>query len=241
MLLHLFVLDTFGAQNRPIVAFALNNVMTLKKRQAKIAQQQDAPQDSVYSGPESERDELTNRKKHQFKDVKGAAKQTLKDPQADSLPTEVYSKGEKAAKNEKASYQNKEKKELPSERNQGSLKRKAKGSKKKLKSTKGGIEQGSGGAVEGKDAATASRESKSSQLIEPKKRKLEYGTDERVGNTSPKKSKRVKKVKQPPGRDVVDKLDRLIEQYRSKFSQPSSDRSDGERQTSKQLRRWFES
>ncbi|KAK4757226.1 hypothetical protein SAY87_007353 [Trapa incisa] len=232
--------DTFGPQHRPIVAFALDNVMILKKRKAYLGQQQDAPQDSAHPGPpEGERGEQINKRERHFKERKSATKKTLKDPPLESLPTE----GGKAAKKQKASHQNKRHKELSSERNQESSKQNARGPKKNLKSAKVGVKQGNGGVVESKPAENVIPKSGSSQPTELKKRKREDRTnyhDQTMG-ANPMKSKRAKKVKQPPGKDAVDKLDKLIEQYRSKFSQPSSGRTDGDRQTSKQLRRWFES
>lgn len=56
-----------------------------------------------------------------------------------------------------------------------------------------------------------------------------------------KGAKKRKKNTDPVGRDVVDKLDVLIEQYRSKFSKGGSDQTDGNKQCSKKLRRWFQS
>nr|KYP69026.1 RNA-binding protein 28 [Cajanus cajan] len=53
--------------------------------------------------------------------------------------------------------------------------------------------------------------------------------------------KRPKKNKDSVGKDVVDKLDILIEQYRSKFSHKGSQEKDGEKKPSKQLRKWFQS
>ncbi|KAL9225220.1 hypothetical protein vseg_001169 [Gypsophila vaccaria] len=52
---------------------------------------------------------------------------------------------------------------------------------------------------------------------------------------------RRKKNKEPVGRDVTDKLDSLIERYKSKFSQKTSD-ADGKQQGAKQqIKRWFQS
>lgn len=56
----------------------------------------------------------------------------------------------------------------------------------------------------------------------------------------PRNRKRRKK-NDPVGRDVVDKLDVLIEQYRSKFTGSDSIQTDDKKQGSKHLKRWFES
>lgn len=56
-----------------------------------------------------------------------------------------------------------------------------------------------------------------------------------------KATKKRNRNKESIGQDGVDKLDVLIEQYRSKFSQKSSDKSDGEKQGSRQqIKRWFQ-
>lgn len=72
-----------------------------------------------------------------------------------------------------------------------------------------------------------------SQPKEQRKRKRHEGETNSI-------RKRSKRNKDPSGRDVVDKLDMLIEQYRSKFSQPKPETFDAEKQGSKKLRRWFQ-
>ncbi|OWM80287.1 hypothetical protein CDL15_Pgr019567 [Punica granatum] len=231
--------DTFGLQRRPVVAFALNNVKKLQKRQAQLVQQQDAPEDSGNLGRHNEHGEQMNKRKRPFKEGNKTASEVQKDAEVKSSPVEVPAKRQGAAKKRQVSRENKREGELPLERNQESSKQKVKGSKRKLKNSPGGTVQGNGGVVESNDGANGGHKAKSSQP-QLKKRKLEQRT-EQIENVGPQKNKRAKKVKQPPGREAVDKLDRLIEQYRSKFSQQSSDKTDGERQASKQLRRWFES
>lgn len=64
--------------------------------------------------------------------------------------------------------------------------------------------------------------------------------DQPEGNDGSRIRKRSKKS-DPVGRDTVDKLDMLIEQYRTKFTGNSSAQPDGKKQGSKNLKRWFES
>lgn len=65
--------------------------------------------------------------------------------------------------------------------------------------------------------------------------------DQPEGNDGPRNRKRSKKS-DPVGRDAVDKLDLLIEQYRTKFTGNSSAQHDDKKQQgSKNLKRWFES
>lgn len=62
-------------------------------------------------------------------------------------------------------------------------------------------------------------------------------TEEDDGSRDRKRRKR----SDPVGRDVTDKLDLLIEQYRSKFTGGSSAKSDNKKLGSKNLKRWFQS
>ncbi|PWA67508.1 RNA-binding (RRM/RBD/RNP motifs) family protein [Artemisia annua] len=50
-----------------------------------------------------------------------------------------------------------------------------------------------------------------------------------------------RKNKDPLGKDTTDKLDMLIEQYRSKFSGNRTNKSDGEKEGTRRLGRWFQS
>ncbi len=77
--------------------------------------------------------------------------------------------------------------------------------------------------------------------MQPNKRKLWDQTEQQKEDKDLRKRNRLKKNKDPVGQDVADKLDMLIEQYGSKFSHQSSQKSDGEKQGSRQLRKWFQS
>ncbi|KAL8238220.1 hypothetical protein R6Q59_019301 [Mikania micrantha] len=60
-------------------------------------------------------------------------------------------------------------------------------------------------------------------------------------DTGPVKRRKNKQNKDPLGLDTADKLDMLIEQYRSKFSGNQTNKSEGENQRSRRLGRWFQS
>ncbi|KAD3066497.1 hypothetical protein E3N88_34377 [Mikania micrantha] len=60
-------------------------------------------------------------------------------------------------------------------------------------------------------------------------------------DTGPVKRRKNKQNKEPLGLDIADKLDVLIEQYRSKFSGNQTNKSEGENQRSRRLGRWFQS
>lgn len=73
------------------------------------------------------------------------------------------------------------------------------------------------------------------------KRKLQDRTQQPKEDFSSNR-KKTRKNKDPLGRDTEDKLDMLIKQYTSKFSQRGPDKADGENQgPPRQLRRWFQS
>ncbi|KAL0376170.1 UNVERIFIED_CONTAM: RNA-binding protein 28 [Sesamum calycinum] len=72
-----------------------------------------------------------------------------------------------------------------------------------------------------------------------KKRILHDRSEQLKEGNGPRNRKRSKK-NDPVGRDVVDRLDMLIEQYTSKFSGSNSIQADDKKQSSKQLKRWFE-
>ncbi|KAE8667398.1 Alpha/beta-Hydrolases superfamily protein [Hibiscus syriacus] len=75
-------------------------------------------------------------------------------------------------------------------------------------------------------------------IAQPKERTRQVKAKREEGEANSKR-KRPGRNKDPSGRDVVDKLDMLIEQYRSKFSHPKST-PEAEKQGSKKLRRWFQ-
>ncbi|KAG9130427.1 hypothetical protein Leryth_004369 [Lithospermum erythrorhizon] len=68
----------------------------------------------------------------------------------------------------------------------------------------------------------------------PDRREVQKG----VENTN--KRKKGKKNNDPLGRDETDKLDVLIEQYKSKFTQHTANQNEGGAQGGKKLRRWFQ-
>ncbi|TKY68107.1 RNA-binding protein 28 isoform X1 [Spatholobus suberectus] len=100
--------------------------------------------------------------------------------------------------------------------------------------------QNNGGAsLDGQNTATDTKRRKSGNKDDVGFRKRKMQNQDQAGQKVSKK--RPKKNKDSVGKDVVDKLDVLIEQYRSKFSHKGSQGSDGEKKPSKQLRKWFQS
>ena len=73
----------------------------------------------------------------------------------------------------------------------------------------------------------------------PKKRRMQDPKNAEEEDNNLHKRKKPSKNKDALGRDHIDKLDMLIERYRSKYSEKSSTQADGERKGSGQLRKWF--
>ncbi|GAU31126.1 hypothetical protein TSUD_212340 [Trifolium subterraneum] len=191
--------ETFGPEHRPIVEFALDNVQTLKLRNAKLQYQQQAPHDD-------------NRNENDKPDNTG-----------------VYTHG--ADRKQKSQEHDKPAKDsgLNSNNEQGntdvlSSKESPKASARKLKNNQDGQNHGAK-LLEGKNTAIDSNNRK----LSGKKDDAVYGkrkmqNQEQAGEKVSRK--RAKKNKDSIGKDTVDKLDMLIEQYKSKFSQKGSQRND---------------
>ena len=71
----------------------------------------------------------------------------------------------------------------------------------------------------------------------PVKKRLREQELQNIDTNSTKR----RKNKEPLGKDTTDKLDMLIEQYRSKFSGNRTNKSDGEKENPRRLGRWFQS
>ncbi|XP_043709342.1 RNA-binding protein 28 isoform X2 [Telopea speciosissima] len=236
--------ETFGPEHRPIVEFALDNVQTLKLRKFKLQAQQ-----SMGGLPEVEwkntesRNEDANPnaidKKRKRRDVNRSAK--TPEPNKGNLrehmgPGEVTKEELPQTKKQKGAVERVTKVDFASEdQSQTTLEPKKNQKLKKLEGRK---------SFDSGNVAADTRELKPTGNMEVslRKRKLE---DSVLSKQQPINKKNLKKRKSKDGKDsgkeVVDKLDMLIEQYRSKFSQRTSDKRDGEKQCSRQLRRWFQS
>lgn len=97
--------------------------------------------------------------------------------------------------------------------------------------------RGGGNEFKPKEKTEVLNKSKSFEKgeVELRKRKVQDYSE----RNPVERRKRAKKNKEPLGRDAVDKLDMLIEKYKTKFSKPVSGQKDGEKQG--QLKRWFQS
>jgi nucleolar protein 4 len=221
------------------VEFALDNVQTLKLRNAKLQYQQQAPRDDNRN----ENDKPDNEGGYTHGTDRKRKSQEHDKPAKDSGLTSNSEQGDKVA-NGKAPHGDKSKRQKGNHKSTDtdmlSLKESPKASARKLKNNKDGPNHGSK-LHEGKNIAIDSNNRK----ISGKKDDSVYGkrkmqNQEQAGEKVSRK--RAKKNKDSIGKDTVDKLDMLIEQYKSKFSQKGSQGNDGEKkQPQQQLRKWYQS
>lgn len=235
--------ETFGPERRPIVEFAIENIEKLRQRRLKLE----------FSKPNLGKSNRTNNAQPnstpqpmevdvKHKDIKKLKK--VKPPRGPkkSCSTEGNNMGRKviaeAPSIDVGVTQNKEvgtpKKALVRERKRTSSAKVESAKPKDLKDVDRRISK-----AEKNSTSTEARESVST--IQPiaslKKRKFQTGAVSEQQNANKKK----KKNKSSEGA-AVDKLDMLIEKYRSRFSQGSLNQSkDAADSGRREVRRWFES
>lgn len=217
--------------------FALNNIQTLKLRNAKIHSQQHGIRDvqnDVQQGDDAHPDKQ-NSKKRKSRGDDGSVKDSVSNKEENNVFNRAATEGRGSAKKQKGNPASAKAKEFSS-------KEKPEGSKWKSKNQQDGRNPDSGRSLNRKMTDSDAHKSKSSEdtVVQLKKRKLQDQTEQQKKNRDLKDRRRSKKTKVPVGKDEKDKLDMLIEQYRSKYSQKRSQKSDDEKQGSRQLRKWFQ-
>ncbi|XP_062076844.1 uncharacterized protein LOC133781780 [Humulus lupulus] len=226
--------ETFGPDHRPIVEFAVDNVQTLKLRKshqqrAQFRSRDDSQDVKQKSDDVNEPDSHPNEKKSRKRKPKGE-NQTPDDATANKKDeTENVA----TAGKERGAWKRQKNNPAVGNVRKPSLKEIPGDSKPKAEVSEGG---GNMGKRQYGRKPNDARRSKSFEGTDtqPKKRKQQISTEM-------ERRKRPKKNKDPQGRDMGDKLDMLIEQYRSKYSKPSSNQTDGEKPGSGKLRKWFQS
>lgn len=233
--------ETFGAEHRPIVEFALDNVRTLKLRKNKLQTEQAnkrKPGDNIMDGQENaasltagshpKRKEKKKLKKQEgvtrsseTSELSMGDKEDKESPISDTV-ADGQSMGSSAVKKERGFDAKRRKSEFATK---GDRRKTAKPTRK-LSDDK-----------VMKDMSARNGESRSNQEVSVlKKRKWQDGVaSEKQRNTKSSKKKT------SSGKELEDKLDKLIEQYRNKFSQHSLSKTEAVKQESRGLRRWFES
>ncbi|KAF1885473.1 hypothetical protein Lal_00029362 [Lupinus albus] len=231
--------ETFNPEHRPIVEFALDNVQTLKLRKEKLQYQQqalDVDNDGKENGePGKELDHMhtKDRKRKYQEHGKSAGKESAVNTNSEpggTVASEKSPEGNKF-KSQKGNHKNKSAEESSLKQNSDALSRKP-------RNEKGGQNHGNT-SHEAQNTTIDANRIKAGNKVDVgfRKRKMQNQEDA-VQDVS---RKRTKKKKAPVGKEAVDKLDMLIEQYRSKFSHKGSQGNDGDKKPSKQLRKWFES
>ncbi|CAA7028282.1 unnamed protein product [Microthlaspi erraticum] len=218
--------ETFGSQHRPVIEFALDDVRTLKKRnemQQRFQQQrtrhdeseeQQANGEAQAEGSTGPREEnATGFKKK--RPMRRPREQRREEAKSDEKSVSV----KEDARNKRTTNPTRTQ-EQPSNQNGQRMKQQQESTEK----------------------PNPKKMSKDMTDV-PRKRKLGEvrGEESLNGQRKRQKEKQNEKKKQGGG-EVVDKLDMLIEQYRSKFSQKSSAKTGPQKQQSTgQVRKWFQS
>lgn len=217
-----FLVETFGTARRPIVEFAIDNVQTLKLRNAKLRAWS---QDNTTNFPKAlQRNADTNAADILNKKNSRKRKATGDDRPVKELHRNEDENSRDVVEGSRATKKQKKRPEGGNTNEPSKQKPKPKGRRlMPEKSSK-------------KSPSLDTGKVKASQEADVHhKKKVQHQPQQE------QQRKRPKKNKDPIGQDTVDKLDMLIEQYRSKFSHQGSDATDGENRGSKQVRKWFQS
>jgi len=210
--------ETFGPQHRPVIEFAVDNVQKLKIREAKQQQFQQREKhnesDQQQANGEAQAPDNKYKRKTREGDNTGPRKENAA----------RFKKGPREESKEEA------KSNIAVKDNAAEKKRPIRTQEKPSSNKKGQL-------MRQKETTEKPDPKISKDLSEPRKRK--FGEDRGEENRNGQR-KRKKQGQGQGGAEVVDKLDLLIEKYRSKFSQ-SSAKTGPQKQSSGQVRRWFES
>ncbi|EHA8590310.1 RNA-binding protein 28 [Cocos nucifera] len=242
--------ETFGPEHRPIVEFALDNIQKLRLQKAKletIKQNHGNSDDRIEnpqpsSSPEMMDADLNRRGKRKFKKEKGqrdhdGSSKVSESTEGPKVEPGESSKGRNTDASARESIEDKIQKTGLVRGRKVTLAAKLRHGKSTAKpnSLQGGIE------VKGKQSNAGEKKDTSvgkETITVLKKRKIKTSG----GLKQQKARKDLKKIKKESSGDVVDKLDKLIEQYRSKFSQRNLNKAkDAPNSGHKEVRRWFES
>lgn len=248
--------ETFGPERRPIVEFAIENILKLRQRNVKLESSEDNhgnSEDGTNNPQQSSSRQSTEADKNQ-RDRKKLKKVKHQRGNRGSSEASEYTEGSKVDQGVLLESSNTGDSVMAG---MEAGKRRRATSKERKPDSSARVEHGKltakpnflqGGAkVNRNQSKTERRKAISTETHElasnkptasSKKRKLQ--TD--GGSEQPKAGKKMKRKKQSSGEEVVDKLDVLIEQYRSRFSQRSLNKSrDGADSGHREVRRWFES
>ncbi|KAL2920442.1 RNA-binding protein 28 [Bienertia sinuspersici] len=209
--------ETFGPQHRPIVEFAVDNVQTLRKRDLKINDQLQKAGDDTLTSPTKSNIE-NSRKRKSWDDKKLRSDEKI---------------GKKIVEGRKTLEGNRDD-EAASEANQMNKKQRFRRREDKNNQEKKQIHNK---LPQHRNTIADAQKPELSMPNDKKSKKRNVNKISEEGSEGKTQRKKLRKN----NKDAVDKLDVLIEQYRSKFSQKSSDKPDGEKQGFRQqTKRWFQ-
>lgn len=227
--------------------FALDNIQTLRHRQGKVQSQrkeslnedEDFQPTDKSNAVDTHQKEKSRKRKSRYDTTTALGTTSRSGIEAEAGtrdPTETPRGEVRATKREKHNSTNWKQNNLAN--------KKVKASKQKpMNKEEGGKpDQVEAHAVKGKTITRNRPEHLEGTKKQTKKRSVQDQAQEQKEHIGSEKRKKNKKSSDPLGRDVADKLDMLIEQYRKKFTPRSSGQSDnGKQGGSKQLKRWFQS
>lgn len=240
----ILLVETFGPEHRPIVEFAIDNVQKLRARQVSQQAQQHSTngnQKEVRQIDHSNRADAHPSKKSGKRRDKGDKRKL--DEAVPNKEGEVENRvsngaateGQRFPKRQKIGSVRKAEKISSTEVLGGSSPKAVEGSKRKSHHQDGrkpGDARSFEGDIKAVDEHTSVVSLRKTNM-EPKRRKLQEQNDKEGGENMMRR--RRSRNKDPVGRDVTDKLDMLIEKYRSTFSQQNSLQSEGG-----SIRKWIE-
>ncbi|KAL3515132.1 hypothetical protein ACH5RR_022034 [Cinchona calisaya] len=235
--------ETFGAEHRPIVEFAVDNVLTLRNRKDKLqAQQQDSPTD-VQNLEQNLKSNNPDHPKEKSRKRKSRHDTKSSDTSGSKIEAEFERQVPAETSSGKVQFVNKQQIHSGGKMENISPKKKAKGSKnmqilhQEQRKPKGDVPP----PAEGITINAHRHGHQDGPHMYTKKRRLQVQAHEHKEPIGSERRKKSKRNHDPLGRDVVDKLDSLIEQYKSKFARHNTGQTDNEKQGAKQIRRWFQS
>ncbi|KAH0865894.1 hypothetical protein HID58_083105 [Brassica napus] len=226
--------ETFGPQHRPVIEFAVDNVQKLKVHKANQQQQRNRYNESKE---QRENGEAQGEDNHPGNDLKRRTR--------DGGNTGSVEENANGFKKKKPMRPREQRKEESKPEEKSSLSVKEDGGNKRPTRTQGNTKEPASNQrgqwkKRQQEASEKPDEKKISKDVSdaPRKRKFEeVRGGENVNGQRKRKNQNEKKKKQGGPPEVLDKLDMLIEQYRSKFTQ-SSAKTGPQKQSSGQVRRW---
>ncbi|KAJ6897395.1 hypothetical protein NC651_023303 [Populus alba x Populus x berolinensis] len=210
--------ETFGPEHRPIVSFALDNVQTLKLRKAKLHETHKDFQDTHVNDESQTPNAIPSQKEMSRKRKSRVENRAVKDPESHRMDEVKNKDSYRTVLKSRRAIQELKTIQTSAKDKRESWKQKAKGSQHKQKDE--GRKSDGGNSVNSEKIVKPFKEA---DLWLAKRKRPTKQKKTRAVRVQ-RKEKRPKKNKDPVGQDVADKLDMLIEQYKSKFSKQTADK-----------------